>query len=154
MVDDTNPIGQTADAFWDAWSRRDADELINLWDTDDPASSYLPAESEQRLFGPAAVEQYVGATIKRFETIRQRPQLVYPRRLKQDLGSIFAVVDWALRESAASTAFGGTIRVSAVLRSRGDAWHISHYAEAPLAPLVELRKFYQKVAADGHEALL
>lgn len=154
MVDETDPIRGAAEAFWDAWSRRNRDELSELWDTDDPASSYLPAESEQRLIGTDAVRRHVTATVERFEIIRMRPKLVHPRRLKQDLGSIFAVVDWALRETATTSPMGGTIRVSAVLRSRGEAWRISHYAEAPLAPLVELRRFYQKVAIDGHEALL
>jgi len=154
MANETTPIRAAAEAFWVAWSGRDVAGLTELWDTDDPASSYLPAESEQRLIGAAAVNQHVIATIERFETIRMRPKVVYPRRLKQDLGSIFAVVDWALRETAGAPPMGGTIRVSAVLRLRGGAWRMSHYAEAPLAPLVELRKFYQKVAADGHEALL
>ena len=153
MTDETGVVSATAEAFWDAWSRRRADRLMELWDRDDRLSSYLPAESEHRLIGAEAVERHVLATLERFETVRMRPQAVYPRRLKQDLASIFAIVDWALRETPAAAAMGGTIRVSAVMRLRGDAWRFSHYAEAPLAPLVELRRFYQKVAADGHEAL-
>lgn len=154
MADETDPIRLTAEAFWDAWSLRSVDELCDLWDTVDPTSSYLSAESEQRLIGFKAVQQHVVGTVERFETIRMRPQLVHPRRLKQDLGSIFAVVDWALRETDRVPPMGGTIRVSAVVRARGERWHICHYAESPLAPLVELRRFYQQIAVDGHEALL
>lgn len=154
MTAEIKPIQHAAEAFWEAWSQRNTGELIKLWDSQDEVSSYLPAEHEHRLVGSDPIKKYLTDTVQRFETIRMRSRLVHPRRLNQDLGSIFAIVDWALRETATAQPIGGTIRVSAVLRQRKQRWHICHYAEAPLAPIVELRQFYQKIAVDGHEALL
>ena len=153
MLDDTEPIRQTATSFWSAWCQRDAEALLRLWDTADPACSYLPAESEHRLVGAAAIGNFFDATLQNFEVIRMRPKRPHPRRLSPDLGSVFSELDWAMARDLESPVFGGTIRVLAVLRNGARGWRLCHYAEAPLAPLVELRSFYQKVAADGHGAL-
>ena len=91
------------------------------------------------------------STITQFETIRMRPQTVHSRHLNDDLGAVFAVIDWALRKNESTPLMGGSIRISAVLRRANERWRLCHYAEAPVAPLVELRRFYQKIAADGHQ---
>ncbi len=149
---DTHGLEAAVDMFFSAWSDRDQGTLRDLWLTSDPACSYLPATSPRRLVGEAAVTAFMMDRLKSFQTIRMRPRNVHVRRLAADLGSLFAEVDWALQENAASVAVGGTLRVCAVLRRADDRWLFCHYAEAPLAPLVELRRFYQKIAADGHEA--
>ena len=150
---ETDELRATVEAFCSAWSARDQAALTRLWDDDDPACSYLPARSEQRLIGAAAVQAFIARTLSTFAVIRMRPRSLHVRRLGEALGAAFAEVDWALKGAAAGPPLGGTIRVSAVLRRHGGRWRLAHYAEAPLAPLVELRRFYQKVAADGHEAL-
>ena len=151
---DTQPIVDGCSAFWQAWCERDSAGLVGAWDMDDEAGSYLPADEPHKLVGAAAVRGYMTMQLQRFALIRMRPQQVCPRRLKDDLGTVFAVLDWARQSGEGLAPVGGTLRISAVLRRRADHWRVCHYAEAPLAPLVELRSFYQQIAADGHEAIL
>lgn len=141
-------------AFWSAWAARDTEELLGLWDSDDPSCSYLPAGSDERLWGADAVQTYFNATVTRTRLVRARPRSVYPRLLNPELGSAFAELDWARRSDSSARAVGGTLRVAAVLRYRdyGTGWRLCHYAEAPLAPIIELRRFYQQIASDGHGA--
>jgi len=150
MTEDVAPIKHTAESFWQAWSECDVKQLVSLWDMSDGSCSYLPAESSARLVGPAAISDWFAATTAEFATIRMRPKVVHPRRLNSHLGALFAEIDWLLCRSKAATPIGGSIRISAVMRSTQDGWRLCHYAEAPLAPIVELRHFYQKIAADGH----
>ncbi len=153
MVVDTDPIQQAAESFWRAWSERDASGIRAWWDMDDEECSYLPAESERRLIGPESVTEFISSTIEAFQTIRMRPRSIHPRRLNDRLGCLFAELDWGFLRDPAAEPMGGSVRISGVLRRTEAGWRLCHYAEAPLAPLVELRRFYQAVAADGHEAL-
>jgi uncharacterized protein (TIGR02246 family) len=150
MAGDIKPINNIAESFWQAWSDRDAERLAGLWDMSDDGCSYLPAQSPARLVGPAAVRNWFSAAMAEFATIRMRPKVVHPRRLNSDLGALFAEIDWLLCRNEAAMPMGGSIRISAVVRGTDDGWRLCHYAEAPLAPIVELRRFYQKIAADGH----
>ena len=147
------PLAAACNAYWQAWSARDADALLDLWDLQDGAATYVPADASDRVLGGLAVGDYLRQRAQAFEVIQMRPALLKPRRLAADLGAAFAVVDWAHRRRAEARLVGGTIRVAAVLRKRDSSWRLCHYAEAPVAPLVELRQFYQRIAADGHEAL-
>ena len=150
---DTTELAAVVEAFYSAWSARDQQRLLAMWATDDPACSYLPAKAERRLIGADAVTGFIAERTTTFQTIRMRPHNIHLRRLTDDLGSLFAEVDWALKKTSTSKAIGGTLRVSGVLRRSAGSWRFCHYAEAPLAPLVELRGFYQTIGADGHEAL-
>ncbi len=146
------PIAAACNAFWQAWSARDDAALVNLWDLDDAAATYVPADAPDRILGGRAIADYLRQRVQDFQDIRMRPAILKPRRLKADLGAAFAVLDWAHRRRAGELPVGGTIRVAAVLRQSEETWRFCHYAEAPVAPLVELRQFYQRIAADGHEA--
>ena len=43
-VTDTKPVEEAVQAWVQAWSARDKSALLTLWDSDDPDSTYLPAE--------------------------------------------------------------------------------------------------------------
>jgi len=154
MTDDVKPVREAVEKFWSAWCARDLAALTAAWDEADPDCSYLAAELENRLVGAVEVYSFMHETITAFDVICMRPKLIYPRRLNANLGSVFAVVDWALQKSEASEFIGGTVRISAVMRRGDELWRLCHYAECPVAPLVELRQFYQSIAADGHRAML
>ncbi len=153
MTGDIASVQSAAESFWQAWSARDYQRLASLWDMNDEGCSYLPAQSPTRLVGPAAVDAWFSAVIAEFATIRMRPKVVHPRRLNPALGVLFAEVDWQSCRPGGKPV-GGSLRISAVVRDTADGWRWCHYAEAPLAPIVELRKFYQKVAADGHGSMV
>jgi hypothetical protein len=146
------PIVDACDRFWRAWCDRDIHGLVAGWDMDDPESSYLPADSIQRHVGATAIAAYLTRQVQGFPLIRMHSRGLRPRRLGDDLGAAFAVVDWARQGSDGSAPLGGTLRICAVVRRKHGQWRLCHYAEAPLAPLVELRHFYQQIAAEGHEA--
>jgi len=153
MTDGAKPVQQAAERFWSAWCARDLAALTAAWDGDDEDCSYLSAALEHRLVGAVDVCSLMHETVAEFDVIRMQPKLVCPRRLNANLGSVFAVVDWALQKLEVSECIGGTVRVSAVVRRSNKIWRLCHYAECPVAPLVELRQFYQSVAADGHRTV-
>ena len=152
MTDATTPVAAVLEAFWRAWSDRSVDGLTGLWDCEDPSCSYLAASLPKRLVGTEAIVGWFGSVVTRYSAVSMRPKTVYPRRLNANLGVAFAEVDWSLGLES-QRAVGGSIRISAVARESGQGWRLCHYAEAPLAPIVELRGFYQKVAVDGHEGM-
>lgn len=134
-------------SWTNAWSNRNKKEILALWDYEDPAAFYLPAECEHALVSMEAIEKYVVAICTQFGTVRHRPEAVITKQLSCDIGLAFYVLNWALVDSHGP--FGGQYRVTAVWRRRQDKWKLTEYAEAPLAPLVELKEYYQHVAMEG-----
>jgi len=146
-MSDTKPIEEAVQCWVEAWSDRDKDGVLSLWDNQDSESSYLPAEQEDALVGVSAVERYVTALCKLFRTIRHRPDTLIVKQLADDVALVFYVLNWAVADDRGP--IGGRCRVTAVWRNRDNGWKLTHYAESPLAPLVELKRFYQHVAAQG-----
>ena len=130
-----------------AWSARDADAVLALWDGQDPESSYLAGEEESPMTGAGAVRGYVTSLCEAFHTIRHRPETVIAKDLGDGIGLVFYILDWAVANERGP--IGGRCRVTGVWRYRDGQWRLTQYSEAPLAPLVELRQFYQTVAAEG-----
>ncbi len=149
----TDSIETVLNGFWAGWSAHSAAAILALWDADDPECSWLSARAEQRLFGSSAIAAFVEETLQCFPLIKLRPRNVHARPIADALGAFFAEVDWANRRNDDERMLGGSYRVSGVVRLRDEGWRICHYAESPLAPIVELRQFYQQIAADGHEGL-
>ena len=149
-ANDTRVLVETAEAFWNAWSTGQPQEVMSYWDGADPSSSYTPASRPGRLVGAEQIGRYVSETMGDHWRMTVDPTVVHPRRLADNLGSLFAVLEWRF-EQRNRNPLAGTLRISAVLRRPKDQWKICHYAEAPLAPLVELRQFYQTVARDFSE---
>jgi ketosteroid isomerase-like protein len=140
-------------AFCEAWSRRDAAGVLSLWDGDDPKATYLPASASAPLVGAAAIRAYVEGECAAFGLIVFRPDVLHLRALGGGLGLAFFRLAWAVRESPARAPFGDSVRVTMLLRETAAGWRIFHYAEAPLAPLLALQHFYQRIAADGLDAI-
>ena len=97
--------------------------------------------------GVGSVEKYIDALCGMFGEVRHRPGKVIVKRLSEDIGLAFYVLDWAVADARGP--IGGQCRVTAVWKKQDERWTLTHYAEAPLAPLVELKEFYQHVAAEG-----
>ncbi len=146
-MNDTQPIEDAVQNWTGAWCNRDASAIMALWDHNDPSSAYLPAEREAPLIGHEAVAGYVRSLCQTFETVRHRPETTITKRLGDDVGLSFYVLDWAVADTRGP--IGGRCRVTGLWQKRKDGWKLTQYSEAPLAPLIELRDFYQRVAADG-----
>lgn len=155
MIHHARTLELAVEAWTAAWSNRDTKTILSLWDEQDPQSSYLPAERHAPLIGGIAVTAYVETTCTRFSTIQHRAEGVLTRRLSASIGLAFYELSWVFTDDRGpfSGPLGGTCRVTAVWRNRENQWHLFHYAEAPLAPLLELQGYYESVAADGLDAI-
>jgi ketosteroid isomerase-like protein len=134
-----------------AWSNRDADTILNLWDGDDVEATYLPAERHDPLIGLTAVSDYVNLVCTGFDQVQHRVETPICKLLSDKTGLAFYTLTWMARDQRGP--IGGTCRVTAVCHKNKGHWRLFHYAEAPLAPLLELQSFYESVAAQGLDAM-
>ena len=146
-MNDTASLEDAVVNWVSSWSTRDAGAIMALWDDEDPESTYLAAEEESAITGAAAVRGYVTTLCETFETVRHWPETVIAKDLGDGIGLTFYVLDWAVANKRGP--IGGRCRVTGIWRKRKGSWKLTQYSEAPLAPLVELRHFYQAVAAEG-----
>lgn len=144
---DTSALEDAVQAWVTAWCDRNPEDIMALWDSEDEDARYLPGEREQALTDAASVKDYVVSLCGLFHTIRHRPGQLIAKQVSEDVGLVFYVLDWAVADARGP--IGGQCRVTAVWRKCEGQWKLTEYAEAPVAPLVELKEFYQHVAAEG-----
>jgi hypothetical protein len=139
-----------------AWQDRTASRLINLWDRADTDSWYLPAGRVEPVIGNSVVGHLQRKCLN-IPGVTYRPTSPHVRELTADLGLAFFELEWSelivAPHAEAPECIGGRVRVTLLARKRDAVWRIFHYAEAPLAPLLELQAYYEAVAADGLEAM-
>lgn len=132
-------------AWAQAWRSCAPAALLALWDRADTDSYFLPADSVEPYIGHAVI----GHVQRRCLNLRARSYDIanlHVRTLGLDLALAYFVV--ARTETADDGTLGGRVRVSLLARRHGNAWRAFHYAEAPLAPLLELQGYYERVAAE------
>lgn len=151
MTQDTGPISDALSMWEGAWSAQDPSAILSLWDHADGAATYLPAERMTPLVGATAVADYVNSACRLFDQIQHRIESPVFRRLSADTGLAFYALAWMFKDHKGP--IGGTCRVTSVWRRTKDVWRLIHYAEAPLAPLLELQAFYESVAAQGLDSI-
>jgi hypothetical protein len=150
---DVAPLEATLAAWATAWRNASATQVLALWDKTDRAAWYLPADGGDPYIG-AAVVGYVQRRCGTARAIGYRTRDAHLRRLHADLGLAFFVLDWSEAAPARPAPVGGTLRVTLLMRPTPDGWRVFHYAEAPLAPLLELQAFYERIAAEGFDGML
>ncbi len=146
------PIEEGVRAWTKAWSARDTESLLALWDAEDDAATYLPAERSAPLTDVDAIRAYADDLCGLFDVVRHRPEQILSRQISPSTGLAFYTLSWMVKDRRGP--IGGTCRVTSVWRSRKGAWRCCHYAEAPLAPLLELQGFYEAIARDGVDHIL
>ena len=151
--DDLPSFSVLAFGFCEAWSRRDAEGLLGQWDLNDPHATYLAAGTLRAMVGEAAIRAYVEGGCRAFVRIAMRPGPLHIRRLGPASGLAYFPMAWALQDKPGRQPYGGDVRVTMLMRETAQGPRIFHYAEAPLAPLVTLQKFYESIAADGLDAM-
>jgi hypothetical protein len=124
---------------------------LALWDKADQQSWYLPADSVDAHIGTAIIGVIQRRCI-RLRAAVYEPQNIQVRSLSPDVGSAFFELNW-MRSYDGKAPMGGRVRVTMVMRLVDEVWRVFHYAEAPLAPLLELQAFYERVAAQGLDAI-
>jgi len=124
-----------------AWRGSEPDALHAFWDPGHPPV-YLAEEMEEAFMRWEEVEAYWSANRERHAGV----ELAFSQPCYVDIadGLVMGVhrMDWSIR-FADRPAMGGDNRVAALYRETGEGWRIAAWIEAPLAPIVYLRKLYQ-----------
>lgn len=151
MSQGLGPIEALLSEWAQAWSNRDSDAILSLWDGNDTEATYMPAERLNPLIGLAAITDYVNSVCTTFDQVQHRVENPICKLLSEKIGLAFYNLAWMFQDGRGP--IGGTCRVTSVWRKNGVNWRLFHYAEAPLAPLLELQSFYESVAAQGLDAI-
>lgn len=153
---DNASISATVMAWAGAWQQQIPTAIFAHWDLADPHSWYLLANSIEPVIGQAVVGA-IQRRCREAKSIIYQPNAIHARTLSPDLGLAFFELQWS--EQILQRAHdkvehrGGNVRVTMLMRRIDGTWKIFHYAEAPLAPLLELQAFYEAIAADGFEKM-
>ncbi len=150
--DDVTALVDVVMAWATAWEQRSAARIIALWDVSDTASWYLPAGSAEPSLGSAVVGLIQRRCLNAAE-IGYRAHHLQCRRLAPDVGLVFFELTRSERPVGQHHdqphPIGDQVRVTMVMRQSEKGWRIFHYAEAPLAPLLELQAYYEDIAIEG-----
>lgn len=125
------------------WDVQDYAGLKTLWDLDEKDPYYQPEETEELLIGWPAIEAYWANNLKIMEKI----SVLYGKARAKLITPDLAVAMFDLRWDAAlknREALGGDNRATALFRKKPEGWRFCHYVEAPLAPIMYIRKLYEK----------
>jgi hypothetical protein len=119
------------------------------WDTDDPHPTYLAEEIDDFLRDWPAIDAYWAASQAAMSSLSSRHWAVQARRVSDELATATWRLHWNAQVVGQATPVGGDVRVSGVFRRRAAGWRLFHYIEAPLAPIIYMRKLYEgQVDAD------
>lgn len=151
MSEDTNEIESATRAWIEGWCTRNSLALISLWEGGDEEAIYRPAERVEPLIGCDAVSKYIHNVCSTFDVVRHRIDQPVYKRLSAEIGLAFYSLEWMFSDNRGP--IGGSCRVTALWRLTDEDWRLFHYAEAPLAPLLELQQFYEHVASEGLDSI-
>jgi hypothetical protein len=130
-----------------AWCAFDFERVRALWDGSRPPI-YLAEEAEPALSWDA-LEAYWRATRESIVRVAMRidaDRLVL-RELAPGLVTALYPMHWDAQMKHEAEPIGGEVRVCATLRLTPAGWRFAQYVEAPLAPIVYMRRLY-RLAAD------
>lgn len=135
-------IELTLNELRDRWNGLALDSIGDLWVQDEQAPLYLPEEASGFLTSWAAIEGYWNTTKETVSRMRMRTWDLEARYLEPDLASAWYRMHWNATVAGYDEPVGGENRVSALLRRTPAGWRFCQYIEAPLAPMIYLRRLY------------
>lgn len=130
------------------WSCLDFAALRGLWDPLQDEPVYLAEEIPSALLDWEAIDSYWRATAEATRVIRVETANLVVRELGPDLVSALYDMRWIGEFAGYRRAIGGDLRVTALLRRRDDGWKFIQYVESPLAPIVYLKRCYERFASE------
>lgn len=131
----------------DCWQRMDFADLRSLWDQSQPPL-YLAEETESPSLTWAALEQYWAATSASATHAQIQIKNIRYHALTADIVSAFYDMHWDVAIKNAR-ALGGDNRVCTTFRRMPAGWRIVQYIEAPLAPVMYMKKLYENNMTPG-----
>ncbi|HSN72084.1 MAG TPA: nuclear transport factor 2 family protein [Steroidobacteraceae bacterium] len=127
-----------------AWNRLDFAALEALWDPDESRPFYLPEEAPSALTSWEALREYWTGTRRVTRALSMRVWNLEAKPIAADLAVALWQMHWNADVEGYERPVGGDNRVTAIFRRRGDRWRFIHYVEAPLAPILYLKRFYER----------
>ena len=139
----TRDIEGVLEQLTERWNRMDFSAIRELWDPDESEPYYLPEESEELLASWDAIETYWANTKATISRLSMRIWDVKAKLLAPNLAVAVYRMHWNGAVTGYPAPLGGDNRVTAIFRRCGDTWRFCHYIEAPLAPMLYLRRLYE-----------
>lgn len=125
------------------WNRMELSAIRELWHPDETQPFYLPEESEELLDSWEAIEAYWANTKATISRLSMRTWDVQAKLLAPDLAVAVYRMHWNGDVTGYPAPLGGDNRVTAAFRRHAETWRFCHYVEAPLAPMLYLRRLYE-----------
>jgi hypothetical protein len=127
------------------WNSQDFASLLELWDDADGFPTYLAEEQAQWFVGKARLTGYLDPPRPNpaIEAVRELYSGIQVKQIAPDL----AIAIWYMHfemKVIGTKPIGEDIRVSAVLRRRGDQWKYIHWAESPKSGLVYIQDLFEQ----------
>lgn len=131
----------------EAWDRQDYARMRReFWDPEEAEPWYVPEEVAEPLIGWQAIEQYwaTNRRIMRCVRVRYSDIRVKPVAGHADQAVALFALRWDAELKDWPAPLGGFNRVTANLRLTGDGWRLTHYIEAPMAPITYIRTLVER----------
>lgn len=146
---DDAAIRARLDAYAAAWSVMTAAALEPHWDTT-TEPLYIAEEIDLPMQGWPAVRAYWAHNEGVHDRVSLRFSDIRTHPLTDDLAQAALHMAWDIAfRSGASRAMGGSNRVVATLRKRDGDWRLTGWVEAPLAPILYMRRLYEAAVTPG-----
>ena len=136
-------IGAVLQQLQHNWNRMDLKAMADLWDTSDPHPFYLPEEIEQPLRDWDAIRAYWDQTMAMIPRLKMRLWDLHAAPLSDDLAWVSYQFHWDAVAEGYDKPVGADNRAVALFRKLPEGWRFCRYAEAPLAPILYMRKLYE-----------
>ena len=127
-----------------AWNALDFEALEKLWDEQESRPFYLPEEAPQALTSWPALRAYWQQTRRLTRALSMRTWDLDAKLLAEDLAVAMWQMHWNADVNGYERPVGGDNRVTAIFRRRSGEWRFVHYVEAPLAPILYLKRHYER----------
>ncbi len=119
------------------------------WDTEDPRPTYLAEEIDDFLHDWPSIDAYWKASQAAMSKLSSRHWALRARVVTDDLASATWRIHWNAQVIGQANPAGVDVRVTGMFRRKREGWRLFHYVEAPLAPIIYVRKLYEgQVDAD------
>ena len=130
------------------WRSLELDRLEELWDTSHPPL-YIAEEADEIHTSFEAIRRYWTTT--RGMMLEMGVEFGRPAIIPLGDGLVTAVftLHWECLIKGQQAPVGGDNRASAVFRRVGETWRFTQYVEAPLAPIVYIRRLYERSVTPG-----
>ena len=139
----TEEITAVLDRLRNNWNRMDLKAMADLWDTSDPQPFYLPEEVEEPLRDWDAIQAYWGKTMQIIPRLKMRIWDLEAVPVTDGLAWVSYQFHWDAVAEGYDKPVGADNRAVALFRKLPEGWRICRYVEAPLAPILYMRKLYE-----------